>query len=448
MESLAAIVLAAGKGTRMNSKIPKVMHKIAGKPMLMHVIDNAFLCNAKKIVTVTSPSMQKVRDQVGERYHDMIENVVQQEQLGTGDAVKSAISYLDGFNGIVVILYGDTPLVRPETIGVMTSFMTSNPFISLITLGMEVNSPNEYGRIVLDKKGDIVRIVETRDANSEEKNITLCNSGVMAVRSEVLFELIGKIKNDNSKSEYYLTDLVKIATDEGLRCSVVTADARELIGVNSRIELANAENKVQIRLRTNAIESGVTMLKPSSVYMSHDTKPGQDVVTHPNVVFGEGVEIGDNVEIKAFSEISGSKIAEGAVIGPFARIRPGCEIEENAHVGNFVELKKTKLGKGSKANHLTYLGDCEIGEKANIGAGTITCNYDGFNKFKTEIGNGAFIGSNSSLVAPLKIGDGAIIAAGSTITKDVSQDALAFARSKQDEKADWAKNFREKQTKE
>ena len=329
----------------------------------------------------------------------------------------------------------------------MASLLNSKPYINMAILGMEVTTPNEYGKLVLDNKGDVKKIVESKDANAEEKSLSLCNSGVMIARSNILFENLDKIKNQNAQGEYYLTDLVGIAREDGHPCSLVTASPYELMGINSRTELAIAEGNYQKKLRRQLMENGVTLLKPSSVYLASDVKIANDVVIHTNVVIGAGVEIESGVEIREFSSIEGATIKKNAIVGPFARIRPGSEVGESAHIGNFVELKKTIVESGAKINHLSYVGDSHIGVKANIGAGTITCNYDGINKYQTEIGAGAFIGSNSCLVAPVNIGSGAIVAAGSVITADVSTDALAIARGKQEEKQGWAKDFREKNKK-
>lgn len=443
-QNLACVILAAGKGTRMRSSLPKVMHKVMGKPMLMNVVDTTLAARAQKIIVVTSPDMEPVRDQVKNAYGSKVHNAVQQKQLGTGDAVKAALSTLSGFSGNVMVLYGDTPLISEETILSMAKILDSAPKTAVTVLGMEIHTPNAYGRLVLDKKGNIERIVEVKDATEKEKKITWCNSGVMAIRAAVLPKLLAKLDNKNANGEFYLTDVVKHARAAGHSCSMFTTDPKELLGVNSRVELAMAESIAQNKIRQRMMESGVTLIDPQTVYFSHDTKLGKDVIVHPHVVFGSKVDVEENVEIRSFCHIEGAVIRKNATVGPFARIRPDSEVGESAHVGNFVELKKAKLDKGAKVNHLSYIGDSHIGEKANIGAGTITCNYDGFNKYKTEIGKGAFIGSNTALVAPVKIGDGAIIAAGSVITQDVAPDALSIARSRQQDKKGWAKKFKDK----
>ncbi len=426
----------------MRSKLPKVMHKVAGKPMLFHVTDTVLSCGAEKVVVVTSPDMESVRHDVKARYGATVINAVQHKQLGTGDAVKAAEDALKGFHGNVVVLYGDTPLIMRETVLSIAGKLAASPKNGVAVLGMIITEANAYGRLVLDGKGNVQRIIEVKDASEKEKKITTCNSGVMAVRGDLLFKLLRRLDNKNANGEFYLTDLAGLARKEKYVCSMVTAHPDEMLGVNSRMELAVAESIAQNRLRKSAMENGATLIDPQSVYFSHDTRIGRDVVIHPHVVFGEQVEIADHVEIRSFCHIDGAKIHENAIIGPFARIRPGSDIGESAHVGNFVELKKTTLEKGAKVNHLSYIGDAHVGEKTNIGAGTITCNYDGFDKYRTEIGAGAFIGSNTALVAPVKIGNGAIVAAGSVITEDVKDDSLAIARGRQEQKADWAKEFR------
>jgi len=443
-QNLACVILAAGKGTRMRSSLPKVMHKVMGKPMLMNVVDTTLTAHAKKIIVVTSPDMEAVRKQVTAAYHGKVFNAVQQKQLGTGDAVKAALNDLSGFSGNVIVLYGDTPLISQETILSMANVLDTSPKTAIAVLGMEIHAPNAYGRLVLDKKGNIERIVEVKDATEKEKKITWCNSGVMAIRAAILPKLLARLDNKNANGEFYLTDIVKHARSAKHDCSMYTTDPKELLGVNSRVELAIAESIAQNKMRQKVMESGVTLIDPETVYFSHDTQLGKDVIVHPHVVFGARVEVEENVEIRSFCHIEGAIIHKNATVGPFARIRPDSVIGESAHVGNFVEIKKTTLEKGAKVNHLSYIGDSHVGAKANIGAGTITCNYDGYNKYKTEIGAGAFIGSNTALVAPVKIGDGAIIAAGSVITKDVAADSLSIARSRQEDKKGWAKKFKEK----
>jgi bifunctional UDP-N-acetylglucosamine pyrophosphorylase/glucosamine-1-phosphate N-acetyltransferase len=444
-KKIACIILAAGKGTRMKSLKPKVMHAIAHKPMVQHVIDTARAIKAEKIVMVTSPDMGTVRDAMKRHYKDVIENAVQQEQRGTADAVKAA-KQLKDFSGTVFILYGDTPLISSDTLHSMSDALKKDPKLGLVVLGMEVDTPNEYGRLVLDAKGDVERIVEAKDANAKEKTIRLCNSGVMAVRGKLLFPLLGRVSNKNAKKEYYLTDIVALARKDGHRCGVISANPLELLGVNSRAELAVAEATIQQRLRKQAMSNGVTLIDPSTVFLSYDTKIASDVIIHPHVIFGPGVEVESDVEIRSFCHIESARIDKGATVGPFARLRPGAHIGASAHIGNFVEIKKAKVEHGAKVNHLSYIGDAYVGANANIGAGTITCNYDGFGKHHTDIGAGAFIGSNTSLVAPVTIGEGAVVGAGSVITDDVEPNALALTRSPQKQKPGWAKALRHKKS--
>jgi len=441
-QSIACVILAAGKGTRMKSKLPKVMHCIAHRPLLMHVIETALGLKAERVITVTAPEMESVRQYVARQYKHSVQNAIQPEQRGTGDAVLAAKAALKDFSGVVLILYGDTPLIRPPTLAAMVEKLKADPETALAVLGMEVPVPNDYGRLVVSKNGELERIVEAKDASAAEKKITLCNSGVMAVRGSLLFTLLAKLNAKNAKGEYYLTDLVALARIAGHRCAAIPADASELQGINSRDELAKAEACLQTRLRAQAMAGGATLVDPSSVYLAVDTDIGADVVIHPNVIFGPGVRVHDNVEIRGFSHIEGATIHPGAIVGPFARLRPGAVIGKGAHVGNFVEVKQATLEAGAKANHLTYIGDAHIGEGSNIGAGTITCNYDGFDKHRTTIGKHVFIGSNTALVAPVKVGDGAVVGAGSVITEDVDADALALTRAVQKQKAQWAKAFR------
>jgi bifunctional UDP-N-acetylglucosamine pyrophosphorylase / glucosamine-1-phosphate N-acetyltransferase len=434
---LAVVVLAAGKGTRMRSALPKVLHKVAGRSMVGHVIAAAEALGAAQVVVVLAPGMDSVAEAV--KPHKI---AIQHDQNGTADAVKVAREALSGFAGDVLILYGDCPLIQPETLARMR---TERRDEAVTVLGIRVPAPSAYGRLVTTKDGALERIVEALDANEAERAIDLCNSGVMLVDGKQIFPLLDSIGNDNAKSEYYLTDIVEAARKGGGTCRVVEAPADEALGVNSRAELAVAEGVMQTRLRAKAMENGATLIDPKSVWFAHDTKLGQDVTVEPNVVFGPGVTIGDGVEIRAFSHLEKATVETGAIIGPYSRLRPGASIGEGAHVGNFVEVKNSRIDAGAKANHLSYIGDADVGAAANIGAGTITCNYDGFNKTRTVIGAGAFIGSNATLVAPVKIGAGAFTGAGSTITKDVPDDALAVGRGRQIMKSGWAAEFRAKQ---
>jgi bifunctional UDP-N-acetylglucosamine pyrophosphorylase/glucosamine-1-phosphate N-acetyltransferase len=367
---------------------------------------------------------------------------IQQEQLGTAHAAAAARNAVGRIEGTVLVLFGDSPFVTAETIGRMVARREGPDRPTVVVLGMRPKDPGGYGRLITDAQGNLGAIVEHRDADEKQRAIGLCNSGVMAIDGAVLWELIDAIGNKNVKQEYYLTDIVGVARARGFNAVVVEAPADELIGINSRAELAAAEALCQERLRARAFDNGVTMTDPTSVFLCADTKLGRDVTIGPNVVFGPGVTVADTVEIRAFCHIEGAVIESGAVLGPFARLRPGSKIGRDAHVGNFVETKNATLGKGAKANHLTYLGDAEVGAKSNIGAGTITCNYDGFLKEKTVIGDNVFVGSNTALVAPVTIGEGAMIAAGSVITRDVDAHALSVARGAQTDKPGWAAKFR------
>jgi bifunctional UDP-N-acetylglucosamine pyrophosphorylase/glucosamine-1-phosphate N-acetyltransferase len=437
----AAVILAAGKGTRMKSDVHKVLHPIAGRAMLDHllgVVDR--LTPAHKIVVVGS-GREQVEHLVSARGG---ETVVQEQQLGTGHAVAQAGPALNGFAGDVLILYGDTPLVEAETMSRMLERLNGPDKPAVVVVGFRPDDAGAYGRIIAGPDGAIDKMVEYKDASEEERAVDLCNSGLMAVRAEELFRLLGRVGNDNAAGEYYLPDIVMLAQGDGRKSVVIEAQPWEMAGVNSRAELALVEAEWQRRRRLRAMADGVTLVAPDTVWFAHDTEIGRDCVIEPHVVFGPGVRVADCVTIRAFSHIEGATIAANAEIGPYARLRPGAEIGERAKVGNFVEVKKARLGEGAKANHLSYIGDAEVGAGANIGAGTITCNYDGFFKYGTKIGAGAFIGSNSALVAPVSIGDGAIVGAGSVVTRDVAEDALALARGKQQEAPGWAARFRAK----
>jgi bifunctional UDP-N-acetylglucosamine pyrophosphorylase/glucosamine-1-phosphate N-acetyltransferase len=435
------VILAAGKGTRMKSDVHKVLHPIAGRAMLDHllgVVDR--LTPAHKIVVVGS-GREQVEHLVSARGG---ETVVQEQQLGTGHAVAQAGPALDGFAGDVLILYGDTPLVEAETMSRMLERLNGPDSPAVVVVGFRPEDAGAYGRIIAGADGAIEKMVEYKDATEEERAVDLCNSGLMAVRGEELFALLARVGNNNAAGEYYLPDIVMLAQGDGRRSVVIEAQPWEMAGVNSRAELALVEAEWQRRRRLQAMADGVTLVAPETVWFAHDTEIGRDCVIEPHVVFGPGVRVADCVTIRAFSHIEGATIAANAEIGPYARLRPGAEIGERAKVGNFVEVKKARLGAGAKANHLSYIGDAEVGANANIGAGTITCNYDGFFKYGTKIGEGAFIGSNSALVAPVSIGNGAIVGAGSVVTRDVAEDALALARGKQQEAPGWAARFRAK----
>lgn len=440
---LAFIILAAGQGTRMKSALHKVLHPIAGRPMLLHLLATAATLEPDRQVVVVGAGREQVEAAVAPHG---VRTALQAEQLGTGHAVAQAREALAGFDGDILILYGDVPLVRAETMQAMIARLNAPDAPASVVLGFRPTDPAAYGRIIADSAGVISRMVEFKDASADERAVTLCNSGLMAVRSVDLFALLDRVSNDNAAGEYYLPDIVMLAAADGRASAVIETDAGEVAGVNSRIELAGVEAAWQAQRRRAAMTDGVTLIAPETVFFSHDTQLGRDVVVEPHVVFGPGVRVADTVTIHSFSHIEGASIASGAEIGPYARLRPGADIGIKAKVGNFVEIKKATLGEGAKANHLSYIGDASVGAGANIGAGTITCNYDGYFKYRTEIGAGAFIGSNSALVAPVKVGAGAIVGAGSVLTQDVSEDALALVRPAQSEKAGWARRFREVMT--
>jgi bifunctional UDP-N-acetylglucosamine pyrophosphorylase/glucosamine-1-phosphate N-acetyltransferase len=418
----AAIILAAGQGTRMKSSMPKVMHRLAGRPMVQHLLASCAPV-FQRIVVVVGPGMAELEKSVAPHA-----TVVQQKRLGTGHAARMAAPLLEGFSGDVAVLYGDNPLITTAT---LERLVAARAEAELALLAMRPTDPAKYGRVVLDATGQVERIVEWADASEGERRIGLCNAGVVCAAAPNLFRWLAALKNDNRQGEYYLTDVVQAARAEGLRAVAVEAPEAELRGINSRAELAVAEAEVQATLRAAAMAGGATLVMPETVHMSFDTQLGRDVVVEPHVVLAPGVTVEDGVTIRAFSHLEQCVVRGGAMIGPYARLRPGTEVGEGAHVGNFVELKAATLGPGAKANHLTYLGDVTVGAGANVGAGTITCNYDGVNKHRTEIGEGAFIGSDTALVAPVRVGARAVTAAGSVITEDVPDDALAIARGRQ-----------------
>ena len=440
MTERAAIILAAGQGTRMKSSLPKVLHKIGGRAMLDWSIDLARKVGCSRIITVISPGKPDLRDHVvAELGADAI--AIQDPPLGTGHAVRSAEKALAGFAGDVIVLYGDTPLIPASAVQSLFEALEAGGAVGV--LGFRAAVPGAYGRLVTSTGGDLEAIVEAKDASPEQLSIDYCNSGVMAVRAERLFRLLSKVTNNNRKGEYYLTDIVALARKEGSSCKTVTCDEHDVQGVNSRVELARAEASFQDRRREELMTDGVTLAAPQTVFLSHDTIIEPDVIIEPNVVFGPGVHVRGGAMIRAFSHLEGANVEEGAEIGPYARLRPGAFIGQKARIGNFVEVKKTRVGPGAKANHLAYLGDGDIGANANIGAGTIFCNYDGFLKYQTKIGEGAFIGSNSALVAPVRIGNGAYVGSGSVIVENVTDNALAVGRGLQVEKPGWATAFRE-----
>ncbi|MBM3490270.1 MAG: bifunctional UDP-N-acetylglucosamine diphosphorylase/glucosamine-1-phosphate N-acetyltransferase GlmU [Alphaproteobacteria bacterium] len=438
-----ALVLAAGKGTRMRSGLPKVLHRLAGRPMLQHVLTAVERLLPLRTVLVAAPDNRLALAQTAPESTV----VVQDPPLGTGHAVMCARPLLEHFQGDVLVLYGDTPLIRPETLNAMLARRREGDDPAVVVLGFRPADAAEYGRLLTDGAGMLERIVEFREAASSELAVGLCNSGVMAIDGAVLPALLDRLRNDNAKGEYYLTNIVAIARAIGRAAAVVEGEADEVLGVNSRSELAAAEAVIQQRLRRMHMDNGVTLIDPASTWFCADTRLAQDVVVGPSVVFGPGVEVGEGVEILPFSHLEGCRVAAGARIGPFARLRPGAQLGEGVHVGNFVELKNAKVENGAKINHLSYVGDARVGAKANVGAGTITCNYDGFGKAHTEIGAGAFIGSNTALVAPVKVGDGAIVGAGSVIAEDVPADALAMTRGPLTQKEGYAAEYRRRRSK-
>jgi bifunctional UDP-N-acetylglucosamine pyrophosphorylase/glucosamine-1-phosphate N-acetyltransferase len=419
-----AVILAAGLGTRMKSALPKALHPIAGQPMLAHLLASATAV-FDRVVVVLGPDMEAVA-----RIAAPHPTVIQRERLGTGHAALQAAP-LFAREDEVAILYADNPLITPETLWRLRDGKSD---AGLALLAMRPADPGRYGRVITDTQGDVTAIVEWAEADAAQRAVGLCNAGVFCAGGADLARWLGAVRPDNAKGEYYLTDAVALAVAEGRRVVAVEADAAELRGINSRAELAEAEATVQARLRRAALDGGATLTAPETVFLAADTVLEPDVTVGPHVVFGPGVVVRSGAEILAFSHLEGCVISGGARIGPYARLRPGAEVGQGAHVGNFVELKATRLGAGAKANHLAYLGDADIGAGSNIGAGTITCNYDGHLKHRTRIGAGSFVGSNATLVAPVTLGDGAFIAAGSTITKDVAPDALAFGRAHQAEK--------------
>lgn len=423
----------------MKSDLHKVLHPLAGRPMLAHLLASVDALAPAHTVVVVGSGREQVEPLVAA--HGGVV-AVQDPQHGTAHAVQQAQAALHGFSGDVVILYGDAPLVTTQTMQRMLERLRAADAPAVVVAAFRPSDPLHYGRIVADVGGMIEKMVEYKDASPEERSVDLCNSGMMAVRAEDLWPLLARVGNANAAGEYYLPDIVMLAAADGRRSAVVEVDADEVAGVNSRAELAEVEALWQRRRRAAAMADGVSLVAPETVWFSHDTEIGRDTIVEPNVVFGPGVQIAERVRVRAFSHIEGATVAAGAEIGPYARLRPGTEIGEAAKVGNFVETKKARLGKGAKANHLSYLGDADIGAGANVGAGTITCNYDGFFKYGTTIGEGAFIGSNSALVAPVAIGAGAIVGAGSVVTRDVAADALALARGAQQEKPGWAARFR------
>ena len=437
---IAVVILAAGKGTRMRSDLPKVLHKAAGRTLLSHVLHSAAKAKPQRTVIISGPQMPEVGMEAQQVTPGAV-IAIQEKRQGTAHAVGIAKEGLKGFEGTVLVLYGDVPLIRTETITALADAVSEES--PLAVLGFRAANPTGYGRFIQNRAGKLIAIREELDTTVDERRIDLCNSGFIAIKANLLWELLPKIGNDNAKHEYYLTDLVGLTVAEGRQVALAECPESEVHGVNTRAQLAQIESLLQARYRQSAMDNGATLIDPGSVFFSADTEIGKDVTIEPHVVVGPNVKIGDNVEILAFSHIEGAAISDGVRVGPFARLRPGAEIGRNAHIGNYVEIKKAKIGEGAKVNHLTYIGDARVGARSNIGAGTITCNYDGFDKHQTEIGADVFVGSNTALVAPVKVGDGANIAAGSVITQNVPGDALAIARGQQAVKPGWAKKYRE-----
>ncbi|WP_426038184.1 bifunctional UDP-N-acetylglucosamine diphosphorylase/glucosamine-1-phosphate N-acetyltransferase GlmU [Cypionkella sp. TWP1-2-1b2] len=424
--AVSFIVLAAGVGSRMNSDTPKVLHHIAAAPLLHHALTAARALEPARIVVVTGHESAQVAKSA-EDFDPAVECVLQDPQLGTAHAVSMAAPLLADASGEAIVLYGDTPFIRPETLEAMLHARARH---SVVVLGFEAKDPGRYGRLVASGE-NLEKIVEYKDASDDERNITLCNSGVICASAKTMFQLIARIGNTNAAAEYYLTDIVEIARAQGLSAGVVICDEAETLGVNTRQQLAEAEAAFQSRARSEALENGVTLTAPETVFFALDTHIGRDAIIGPNVIFGTAVTIESGAEVKAFCHLEGCHISRGAVVGPFARLRPGAELAEDVHVGNFVEIKNAILDEGVKVGHLTYIGDADIGEFTNIGAGTVTCNYDGVMKHRTRIGKRAFIGSDTMLVAPVTIGNDALTASGSVITENVPDEALAVGRAKQ-----------------
>jgi bifunctional UDP-N-acetylglucosamine pyrophosphorylase/glucosamine-1-phosphate N-acetyltransferase len=440
ISELQVVVLAAGQGTRMKSDIPKILHPLGGRPILYYTLDLAHQMTPKKVILVVNPSLKDIDTPFAHQ------TVVQHSAQGTGDAVKWALPQVKK-EGYVLILFGDTPLILKETLDLMINLAHAHPEMAVILLGMHPLDKKNYARLVLNETGDLEEVIEPKDLTPSQEQISLCNSGVMLARGDLLESLLFGLKPNNAAKEYYLTDLVKIARLEGHTCGIVEGDFSEFMGINTRKDLANAESILQDRWRNKAMAEGITLVDPQNTYLSYDTKLEPDVTLHPFVVLGTGVKIEKGSEILPFCRLSDTTVGPQAIVGPFAHLRGGTHLLEKAEVGNFVEVKNSTLGSKAKAKHLSYIGDTDMGAKANVGAGTITCNYDGFRKSKTYIGEGAFIGSNSSLVAPLSIGDYAIVGAGSIVTQDVESHALVIARSKQTNFEKGATKFREKRNK-
>ncbi len=433
----AAVILAAGHGSRMKSNLAKPLHAVGGRSMLDWSLELADAVGADRKVVVWGAHAPEIRDRAEQAG---AATALQDPPQGTGDAVKVAADALSDFEGDVIVLYADTPLIRLETVTAVFDALGEGAAVSV--LGFEPEEPGTYGRLIETPSGELEAIVEAKEATPDQLAVRLCNSGVLAADCRLMFELLCEVTNDNAKGEYYLTDVVELARKRGLAAKAVRGSEDEVLGVNSRVDLAAAEAAFQTRRREEAMVEGVTLVAPETVYFAHDTVIENDVMIEPNVVFGPGAIVRSGALIRAFSHIEGAEIAGGCEVGPYARLRPGAVLEQGAKVGNFVEVKNSRMGEGAKANHLSYIGDGDVGAKANIGAGTIFCNYDGFFKNRTVVGDGAFVGSNASLVAPVTIGAGAMTGSGSVITADVPDGALALTRPEQTIKDGWATRFR------
>lgn len=436
---VSLVILAAGEGSRMNSDLPKVLHKVAAAPLLHHAMNAGRALDPAQTVVVVGHGAEEVR-QSALAFDETVATVLQAEQLGTGHAVAQAAPLLADAPGEVIVLYGDTPFIRAETLQAMLEARAKH---EVVVLGFNARDPGRYGRL-LTSGDDLLAIREYKDASDEERTVTLCNSGVICASSKVMFDLVAKLGNANAAGEYYLTDIVELARANGKTAGVVVCDEAETLGINTRAQLADAEAEFQKRARAEALDNGVTLTAPETVWFALDTVIGRDALIGPNVIFGPGVTIESGAEIRGFCHLEGAHVSRGADVGPFARLRPGAELAEDVHVGNFVEIKNAILDEGVKVGHLTYIGDADIGEKTNIGAGTVTCNYDGVMKHRTKIGKRVFIGSDTMLVAPVTIGDDAMTGSGSVITQDVPAEALAIGRARQVSKPGLATRLVEK----
>jgi bifunctional UDP-N-acetylglucosamine pyrophosphorylase/glucosamine-1-phosphate N-acetyltransferase len=434
--STALIILAAGEGTRMKSDLPKVLHQVAGAPLLVHAMKAGAVLDPDHTVVVAGHGAAAVT-KTAMAHDPQVQVAIQSQQKGTGHAVAQAAPLLEGYDGDAIVLYGDTPFIQPETLARMAEARRNH---DVVVLGFQAADPGRYGRLKMSGQA-LQEIIEFKDADDAARAITFCNSGVICAAAPRLFELIAQVGNDNASGEYYLTDIVGLARALGFSGTAIACDEAETMGINSRAELARAEAAFQARARAGALDNGVTLSCPETVHFAHDTRIGRDTVVEQNVVFGPGVTVESGAHIRAFSHLEGCHVARGAVVGPYARLRPGTELAENTRIGNFVETKNAIIDAGAKVNHLSYIGDAHLGEETNIGAGTITCNYDGVMKHHTKIGRRVFIGSNTMLVAPVTVGDEAMTASGSVITKNVAEGALALARAEQTNKPGMARKL-------